>query len=322
MADRFIQVWKKPVPFVALFFLALAGLVIPAAAVDFSTSQYNGNIQAGGTISYAVLAGVPWDGEPVDLLVDVMGINQRSDLQFVAVEPVKDTYAYSARKYTLVSSPEIHVDKGNKKQIILTLQVPADAGSGGRYAMVVVHTLPGKNVTAADYNIPVFLTLLGTSQTVSGSITSLDAGTASAGQPVIINTGYKNTGNIHQINVANTITISGADGNAIFTNTTTLDTALLPDKSYTFILQPDTRNLPAGTYTVASRVTANGKELMDRKTTTLVISGSGQNVTTTSTLTAASTPAPAPTKSSLPPLSGIAAILGAVALVSVWKKQR
>jgi hypothetical protein len=300
--------------------LVLAGLVIPAAALDISTSQYNGNIQAGGTISYAVLAGVPWEGDPVDLLVDVKGINQNPDLQFVAVEPQKDTYAYSARKFTSVNSSEIHVDKGNKKQIILTFHLPADVGDGGRYAMVVVHTLPGKNVTEADYNIPVFLTILGSNPSLEGGITSLEAGPVTAGQPVMITTGYKNTGNIHQNSLVNTVTITSADGKTVYSNATDpLAAALLPDKSYTFSLRAETQNLPAGTYSVTSKVTAEGTRFMDKKTLPLVVSP-GATPAAAVTVTASSVPTPAPTKSPLLPVTGIAALLGAVALILVWRK--
>jgi len=322
MADRLTLSSWGVIPVAALVILVLAGLAVPVSAMNLSVSEYHGNVPAGGTIKYAVLASNSWDDEPVDLLVDVNGISQKADLQYGPVDPIKDTYTYSARKFTSVDESRVHVDRGGKKQIILAFSFPADVGDGGRYATVVIHTLPGKNVTAADTTIPVFLTIIGSDLTIRGSITSLTAEDVAAGQPVTVTTGYKNTGKIHQENVVNTVTVSAENGNAVATNTTRLPgNALLPDKTYAFTARPDIRNLPAGTYTILSRVTAE-KELADKKTVTFTISpapGSANPVPATSFTTA---PVPTTTaKSPLPPVLCLAALAGALVALSLRERR-
>nr|WP_320161018.1 hypothetical protein [uncultured Methanoregula sp.] len=324
MDDRFTTSRGGMIPVAALVFLVLIGLCLPVSALNISVSQYKGSVAPGGTVNYAVLAGNSWTDEPVDLLVDVMGIYQKPDLQYTAVDPIKDTYTYSARKYTSVEQNAIHVDKGEKKQIILSFQLPADAGDGGRYAMVVIHTLPGKNVTASETNIPVFLTILGSEPTVTGSITSVDVSNGAAGQPATVTTTYKNTGNIHQENVVNTVTISGSEGNLLVTNSTALQgAAILPDKSFAFTVQPDTRNLPAGTYTVLSKVLVD-KVQADKKTTTITIATGANSTSSGITTHSEKTPAPvspAATKSPLPPVLCLAALAGTFALIAYRQKQ-
>jgi len=320
MADRFTLSSWSMIPVAALVILVLAGLTVPASAMNLSISEYRGNVPAGGTISYAILASNSWEDEPVDLLVDVDGINQKPDLQYFFVEPIKDTYTYSARKFTSVQESAIHLDRGSKKQIILTFRFPADIGDGGRYAMVVVHTLAGKNVTASDTAIPVFLTILGSDPTVSGSITRLAAEDVTAGHAVTVTTGYKNTGKSLQEKTVNTVTVSSEDGNVVATNSTGLSGAgLLPDKSYEFTARPDIRALPAGTYTILSRVVAD-RETLDRKSMTFTISpapGAPSPVPTTTSAPAIPTTA---AKSSLPPVLGLVALAGAIAMISLRQR--
>jgi len=319
MADRHISSSWGVIPVAALVIFVLAGLAVPVSAMNLSVSEYHANVPAGGTVSYAVLASNTWDDDPVDLLVDVNGISQKPDLHFVSVEPIKDTYTYSARKYTSVQENEIHVDRGSKKQIILSFSLPADVGDGGRYATVVVHTLAGKNITAADTTIPVFLTVLGGDTSIKGSITRLAADDVTTGQPVTVTTGYKNTGKIHQEKVVNLLTVSAENGNVVATNSTVLPgTALLPDISYEFMARPDIRNLPAGTYTVLSKVMVD-KELADKKIVTFTISpapGSSSTVPVATSLPVT----PTATKSPLLPATGIAALAGALGLFSLRQK--
>ncbi|MFA4859930.1 hypothetical protein [Methanoregula sp.] len=321
MTNHFAKSLRGMIPVAALVFLVVFGLTLPVSAVEYSISEYNGNIPAGGTISYAVLAGNSWTDEPVDLLVDVVGIGQTEDLKLIPVDPIKDTYTYSARKFTSADGNTIHVDKGTKKQILLTFKLPQDVGNGGRYAMVVIHTLPGKNVTASDTNIPVFLTILGSNPNVEGSITSLAAENVTLGQLVTILTGYKNTGNIHQSNVVNVVNISGSNGNFLISKSTEpLKETILPEKTYEFSITPDISKLPAGTYTVLSKVYAENGKYLDKKTTTFTIkSPAGAQVSATPLANATSPPTPAATKSGLPAVLGLAALAGAMVLISCRK---
>ncbi|WP_321508371.1 hypothetical protein [uncultured Methanoregula sp.] len=322
MADRFILSRKGMIPVAALVFLALAGLVLPVSALNLSATQYIGSTPAGGTANYAILAGIPWGADPVDLLIEVVGIGQKPDLQYVAVEPIKDTYKYSGRKVVSVNEENVHLEPGIKKQIMLTFQLPADIGDESRYAMVVVHTIPGKAVNASDVNIPVFLTPIGSSPTMAGSITSLDAGTARAGQQATITTGYKNTGNIHQNNLVNTITINGPNGEVLGTYSgEPLSTALLPEKTFEFRVMPDNKNLPAGNYTILSKISLGSGQVIDRKTTTFTVTQDSK--LPVSTTPAGSTPAvPATTKSSLPPVLGLVALAGALIILSCRRQQQ
>ncbi|MFA4876909.1 MAG: hypothetical protein WC586_05810 [Methanoregula sp.] len=316
MADRFIQFPGGRVRVAALLFLALIGLVLPVSALNLSATQYTGNTPAGGTANYAIIAGIPWDTEPVDLLVDVVGISQKPDLSYVAVEPIKDTYAFSGRKYVSVDKESIHLEPGIKQQFTLSFNLPANTGDNSRYAMVVVHTIAAKTGNATDITIPVLLTPIGSSPSMSGSITSFDAGNAILGQKAAFATSYRNTGTTHQNNLVNTITVSGPDGGLLVTESgEPLSTPLLPEKSYEFRVVPDTSRLMAGNYTVLSKITLGNGQVMDKKTTILTINGNTK--TPVPAAPTANTPAvPTTAKSSLPAVLGLAALAGALVIIS------
>ena len=85
----------------------------------------------------------------------------------------------------------------------MTIDVPKDAGEGGRYAILEVKGTRGSadeevNVgIGATIGASVVVTLEGTTQTRTGDITGVNVAPLQAGQPIAVNASLRNTGNYH-----------------------------------------------------------------------------------------------------------------------------
>ncbi len=66
----------------------------------------------------------------------------------------------------------------------------------------------------------VLVTVSGSNPNEAGSITRLDLGNVTIGQPISIITSFKNTGNYHYYHTVNAVTLTDANGNIIARNST------------------------------------------------------------------------------------------------------
>jgi len=244
----------------------------PAAAIGVSGAKYMGSISPGGTDTHVVTISLGAGETATDVMVDVAGFGQTSNGIYVPLDPANDVNPYSARSFISLDNSTIHLEPGTQQSVTATINLPQNVGSGGRYAIIYVHSLPGIGTSLATaVVVPVFITVAGTTPTETGSIQQVDTGTVTIGQPITVTTTFKNTGNYHYYNARNNVTVTDSNGNLVANaSTTPMAYAIIPGNTVQFVTQPDASNLQAGTYTVDSKVLLGG-QVLDEKTTTFTI---------------------------------------------------
>jgi hypothetical protein len=201
-------------------------------------------------------------GNALDITVEARGFAQTIDGSNIELTAAADTGPYSARQYiTQIDNPSFHLEPGASAVINVTIQVPQDISSGTRYAIIYIHSLPtgGGNVgfiLAAD--VPVILTVPGSTLHTTGEITDLNVSEPQSGQPLMILTTFKNTGNYYY-KVKNQVTITDGSGATVSTSTTSLTgSSSIPTYSrllsVTPVLPDPAKGLAVGNYTVESKI--------------------------------------------------------------------
>lgn len=250
-------------------------LVLPASvsAISVSGSKYMDSIAPGGTDTHTMTVSVGSGEDPTDISVEVYGFGQGMDQSYSALNPLDDVSPYSARSFITLDNSSVHLEPGVAQSIYAKIAVPANAGSGGRYALIYIHALPGKGKSfTTAVLVPVLVTISGTTPTETGSITDLSVGAVTLGQPITVTTTLKNTGNYHYYHTVNTVTVSDATGNLVGNFSTQPSVyAIIPGNTVQYTATPKLQDIPAGTYTVDSKVLQESGTVLDEKTTTFVV---------------------------------------------------
>ena len=252
-----------------LLILILVGSA-PVSALSVSGAKYMNSIPPGGTDTLKMTIGIGLNDDPTDVMVEVLGFGQTRDLVYTTLSPGIDLSLYSARKFISLDTTTLHLEPGSKEEVTATITLPKDVGAGGRYAIIYVHAIPGKGKSfTTAVNVPVLVTVSGSTPTEAGSISRLDVGNMTTGQPISIITSFKNTGNHHYYNIVNTVTLTNANGNIITQNSTPPSVyAIIPGNTVEFPVKPDVKDMQAGTYTVNSKIILESGRVLDEKTTT------------------------------------------------------
>jgi hypothetical protein len=196
--------------------------------------------------------------------------------EFVPIDPVRDTTPYSARTFISLDTTRLHLEPGTSQRVNATITLPGNVGAGGRYAIIYIHALPVKGTGQATLTtgmiVPVLITISGTTPSRAGSITGVDVGDLTIGQPVVITTAFKNTGNYHYRYILNNVTLSDGNGNIVAQGSAQpWPNSIIPGNTVQYSVKPDVKDLPAGTYTVNSRVLLAEGKVLDVKTTTFTV---------------------------------------------------
>jgi hypothetical protein len=263
---------------------------VPASAITMTGTNYVGSIAPGGTAVFPMTIGLGTNENPSDLLIEVMGFGQSVNSEFVPLDPVNDTTPYSARTFISLDRTSLHLEPGTSQRVNATITLPKDVGAGGRYAIIYLHALPAKGTGQATLTtgmiVPVLITISGTTPTVTGSITGVDVGDVTIGQPVVITTTLKNTGDYHYRYSVNNVTLIDGNGNIVARGSAEpWPNSLIPGNSVQYNAEPGMKDLAAGTYTVDSKVLLAEGKVLDEKTTTFTVKTDYAPPVTESTIT-------------------------------------
>lgn len=201
-------------------------------------------------------------GNPLDITVEARGFGQTTDGSNIELTAEADSSPYSARQYIIqIDKPSFHLETGASAVVNATIHVPADITPGVRYAIIYIHSLPtGQGnvgyIVAAD--VPVILTVPGSTLQTTGEITDLNVSETKSGQPLKIFTTFKNTGN-HHYKAKNQVTITNESGATFSSGVTQLTgSSIVPTYSRLFsvtpILPDPAKGLPAGNYIAESKI--------------------------------------------------------------------
>lgn len=244
------------------------------------------DIAPGETGTYNMVVGSGAADPPKQIIVEVKGLGQSPDGGFQAVAPGASPFCGAG--FIRVSPQEFHLDPGSIQVVEVIVDIPHNAGSGGRYA--ILHTRPkppadqpGAAVGAAIAT-SVVLTLPG-QQTREGMITELTANPLSSERVLRPGTGetlfrkefevsalFENTGNYHFRAQAEAIFRDGA-GTALATASTPLTaTSIVPGFSRELKLPLTPEALPPGIYYVEARVSPGDGTVLATRTARVEVS--------------------------------------------------
>jgi len=262
-----IAKWVFITCFLVLFCIA------QASALSIQGTKYMGSISPGGTDTFPMTLEIGSDENPADITIDVMGFGQDLDKGYTPLKPESDANPNSARTFITLDKTLIHAAPGTPQKVTATISLPKNAGAGGKYALIYIKVVPTKeqSVTTAQI-VPVFITIAGTQPMLSGSITHIEAGDMTPGQPIAVTTSLKNTGNYHYYNTVNQVKILDAKGNSVSDSKTAPSSdAVIPGNTVQYVLKPDAKNLQPGTYTIDSKILLENGVVLDEKTTPFTV---------------------------------------------------
>jgi hypothetical protein len=134
----------------------------------------------------------------MNIAVNVEGYGESDSNDFVMLATADDTGPYSARSWLTASPSSFSLAPGGTQPVTVTINVPAGTGSGGRYAIVMIQTVPesGQQVaTVSAVAARVLLTVTGYSTDTSSQVTAVDPVASTNNSPAGIAVTVANNGN-------------------------------------------------------------------------------------------------------------------------------
>ena len=253
--------------------LLLVICIAPAVAIGVSGVIYKGSIAPGGTDTFTMTVRNGANENPTDILLTVMGFGQAMDRGYLTLDPAADLSPYSARTYISLNKNSFHLEPGTSEDVTATITLPKDVGAGGRYAIIFIYALPGKGqAMTTAVNVPILITITGTTPAEKGNIVKIETGEITIGQPIVVMTTFQNTGDYHYYHAVNTVTITDAGGRIISKDSTVPSIhAIIPRSTVGYRITPKVTDLPLGSYTIKSEVLLEDGRILDAKSTPLEI---------------------------------------------------
>jgi hypothetical protein len=256
--------------FLVSFLLAFLTISPAIATLNIVGSKFMGDVAPGQTVSFPMTLSVASTDSAADLELSVLGFANGPDGRYLGLDPAQDTSQYTARPWITLDKTAVHIAPGQQQIITATITVPSNAGAGGRYALINIHTKPlggGAVALVTAINVPVMVTLKGTQSTETGTIDSISVGDIVQGKPVTITTTFVNTGNHDFYGVKNEITVTDASGKSVAqASSVPLISTIIPGGKVNFVTTINA-DLTPGTYTVASRMIHSSGTVLATKST-------------------------------------------------------
>ncbi len=214
------------------------------------------------------------EGEaPMDLAVEIDDWGQSEDGVNLPLEDGARPGPYSARSFLTAEPPRFHIEPGGTEKVTVRVQVPEDVGSGGRYALINIYSLPEKSETGAENSVGISvavsalvrLLIAGTDQIRRGEINEANLFNVSR-KHQNLSLVFENTGNCHFKARAEAI-LMDKEGSVLGRASSPFSSNILPDAKRLFLLPlaPE-RELEPGDYSVKATMTCeNGTLLASRE---------------------------------------------------------
>lgn len=253
-----------------VFVLAVS---LASAGLRVSGVTFDAEVAPGLPFEHEIEVGINDTDNPMDILVDVYGYAQSPNGVTEAIENDLDTSPYAAREFVAVSPKNFHLEPGESQKVIVSGTMPSDAGDGGRYAVVNIHTLPmgeGNIGFALAANVPVRLTINGSKLIETGEIKSIEIGELDLTESHDIFVVFENTGNHHYLAKAEAV-LKNNDGDQLAIVAIPLMTnPIIPAYSTIFQLTMG-ENLTRETCTTEVSVIHENGTVLDRMEKTLAV---------------------------------------------------
>ena len=245
----------------------LTSTALAAGGLSVSGGKINATVSPGGNSSYNITVGNTSD-KPMDIGVEVEGYGVSLSNDFVVLAPAADISPYTARGWLAVSPASFHLDAGQSQNVIVTANVPAGTGQGGRYAIVMIRTIPspGQQVaTVSAVAARVLLTVNGNSVDTSSQITGIAPISATHQSPAGIYVTVANKGNYHYYPQVDVTLMNKND--VVATGSVNTDWPIVPGYSRQYHLNLTGKGtLPAGNYEAKIEVKDGSGNLVTQST--------------------------------------------------------
>jgi len=239
------------------------------SSLTFAGSLLKKEVVPGEDIYHEITVRLSGDEFPMEAVGGLYGHGMGLDGARIPREDTDEMKPYSAVGFLKLTPERAQIEVGKPAVFVLEGKVPEDVGSGGRYALVEIHTPPqgeGQVGVALATIAPIMLTISGTELVETGEITDL---TVSADEVLVI---FKNTGN-HHFRASAEATLLNDQGEIIASTEAPLTyNSLIPTTSWLFEMSFDLEeDLAPGTYTVEATVTHEDGTVLDTEETTFEV---------------------------------------------------
>lgn len=250
--------------FVFLFLvspLASAGLGVSGAILERT-------VDPGETFTHEMTISSDSTSPPMDLTVDILGMNQTIDGDNIELKADDDLGPYSARPILKATPGNFHLEPGESQKVVVEGKIPNDSRPGGRYALINVHSLPIGNGTVGiivALEVPVRLTISGPGLKKAGRIEDLKLEEPVSSRQQNISLILRNTGNCHYKAIADVV-LKDIRGDLIANASTQTSSNILPGASRIFqISTAPKKKLMPGKYLVNATIKLVNGSILDTK---------------------------------------------------------
>lgn len=235
------------------------------------------NVTAGQNLTHKMTISIGTDDEATDITVRMghLGQSLTGTYQLLDTAPNPDL---SALSFITLDKESFHLEPGGSDVVTATIQIPADVGAGGRYALINIKTgaTGGGSVgTISAVNVPIALTVKDTALSHQGEITDLTL-EAAGGQTLNIDTIFHNTGN-HHYRIKGEIIISKFQGKTLKTIPVPLtSSSIIPEMSLRLNAKYEPEGVLAkGIYIVKSSVMLEDGTVLDEERAAFEVTETG-----------------------------------------------
>jgi hypothetical protein len=242
---------------ILLLALAPSCLGLGVEGVIFEADAYPGQ-----HVEHQITVSLRENEAPMDLQVDIRDWDQTPDGSNQEIEEGTKS-SYSAKGFLRVSPARFHLEPGESQKVLVEVDIPKDVGSGGRYALISVHSLiseeskegsEGGVGVAVAIDALVRLTISGTELSRTGEIADLSIEEPVSKEHQNISLTFRNTGNYHYKACAKAA-LKDEDGNLLASSSSPLSSNIIPSAARIFFLSlTPGEELKPGTYCISATV--------------------------------------------------------------------
>lgn len=203
--------------------LATAGLGVAGALIERK-------VDPGEKFAQDMTVSSDSTSPPMDLSVDILGMNQTIDGENIELKESEDVGQYSARAFLKATPAYFHLEPGESQKVTVDSVIPENSRAEGRYALINIHSLPiGKGTVGiiVAVEVPVRLTISGPGLKKAGKIEDLRLEEPNSLGLQNISLILRNTGNCHYKARAN-IVLKDIKGNIVADASTPMSSNIIP----------------------------------------------------------------------------------------------
>ncbi len=241
--------------------LASAGLGVSGAIIERM-------VDPGETFAHEMTISSDSASPPMDLTVDILGMNQTIDGENIELKDAEDLSPYSARAFLKATPASFHLEPGESQKVTIEGKIPFNSHPGGRYALINIHSLPIGNRTVGiivAVEVPVRLTISGPGLKKAGRIEDLRLEEPVSVVQQNISLILRNTGNCHYKAIADAV-LKDIKGKAIANASVPISSNIIPGASRLFMVSTASKKgLAPGTYLINATVMLDNGSILDTK---------------------------------------------------------